>query len=406
MTLPSFPAFQHRNFRLFLFGQLISLTGVWAQRTAQSWLVYELTNSPAWLGLIDASTMFPMMIFSLLGGSFADRYPKKRMLSGLYGVMMGIATIYALSIFSGIISIGLIAALSVSIGTMIAFEVPTRQSFYVELVGRKDLPNAIALNSAAFNMARLTGPAIGGFLVAQLGVGWCMALNAASYSAILVMLLLIREGQPDGTPHVADSLRKSFGQLYRYVRANRQIRALLLLVAITTVFGWSYIVLFPVFAKEILGGGAVELGNLLSAAGLGAFIAAVLVASLSERILPIKLSFIGLAVFLAGAGVFAVARVFSLALIGAALAGAGLIAFYVNVNSALQRRVPHALRGRIMGMYALSFGGLMPVGSLQVGFMAEYLGVRTAILIGLIFLTIAAAIIMSQISFELPQVEE
>ena len=381
MAISTFKALRHRNFRIFLIGQIFSLVGIWAQRMAQAWLVYDLTHSAAWLGIVEAFSALPMFFFSLIGGSLADRLPKKMLLVIIHLVAMIVSMVYALLIWSGRINIFFISVLAFISGILLAFEVPTRQSFYVELVGRDDLTNAIALNSATFNMARLVGPAIGGFLVARYGVAWCMFLNSLSYTTLIIALLLIRLDRMGNPSRAGISFRKSLKQVWYYIRDRRPVKGLLILIGSTTIFGWSFIVILPVFAREVLGGGAVMLGKLMSAAGLGALVAAIVVAAVSDRVLPRRLVFTGLYTFVLAILTLSFSQNTLLSLFSVSVAGFGLVMFYINANSALQRRVPHELRGRIMGVYALTFGGFMPLGSLQIGFVAEHIGVQKALFI-------------------------
>ncbi len=381
MAISTFKALRHRNFRIFLIGQIFSLVGIWAQRMAQAWLVYDLTHSAAWLGIVEAFSALPMFFFSLIGGSLADRLPKKMLLVIIHLVAMIVSMVYALLIWSGRINIFFISVLAFISGILLAFEVPTRQSFYVELVGRDDLTNAIALNSATFNMARLVGPAIGGFLVARYGVAWCMFLNSLSYTTLIIALLLIRLDRMGNPSRAGISFRKSLKQVWYYIRDRRPVKGLLILIGSTTIFGWSFIVILPVFAREVLGGGAVMLGKLMSAAGLGALVAAIVVAAVSDRVPPRRLVFTGLYTFVLAILTLSFSQNTLLSLFSVSVAGFGLVMFYINANSALQRRVPHELRGRIMGVYALTFGGFMPLGSLQIGFVAEHIGVQKALFI-------------------------
>jgi MFS family permease len=380
--LPMFRALRHRNYRLYFFGQFFSLSGTWIQNVAQSWLVYELTHSPFWLGLVGFLNFLPLSLFSIFAGSIADRVSKHRMLLILQIPPMLLAFVFAILIWTKTLTVGWIGVLAFAFGVVNAFDIPARQSFVVELVGKEDLANGIALNSATFNTARLLGPAIGGVIIATLGAGWCLFINGVSYLAAIWALTVMRfENKP--APHNnGEPITHSIREVLLYIRQTRAVYGLLILVGAVTIFGWSFWILMPVFASEILQGGAIALGKLMSAGGVGALGSALFVAGLGYRFLPRRLVFSGVSIFVAGITGFALSKTLSLSLAMIAVAGFGLILFYINANSALQRRVPDHLRGRIMGVYALAFGGLSPFGNLLIGFVADKIGAPPAVLIG------------------------
>lgn len=387
-----FRALRHRNYRLHFTGQLFSFTGTWIQNVAQGWLVYELTHSAFWLGLIGFLNFLPLSLFSLVGGSVADRLPKRRLLLMTQIVAMLLAFLFATLVWTDAIKVGWIGVLAFGFGMANAFEIPTRQAFVIELVGKEDLMNGIALNSATFNTARLLGPAIGAAVIAALGIGWCLFLNGVSYIAVIGSLLAMRFPNPPQQKAV-ESLSRSIREIFLYIRQTRPVYGLLILVGTMTIFGWSFSILMPVFAAEILHGGAIALGKLMSASGLGALAGALFVAGLGHHFLPRRLLFSGLTIFVASISIFALSKTLPLSLILMVIAGFGIILFYVNANNALQRRVPDHLRGRIMGMYAFAFGGLTPVGSLQAGFISEKFGAPAALIFGAIICVLAAYII-------------
>lgn len=379
--LSTFRALRHRNYRLFFAGQIVSFIGTWMQNTAQGWLVYDLTNSSAWLGVVGFLGFLPFSIFALWGGSIADRRDKRRMILFTQSAAFFLALLYASLIWSEWITAYLIAGLAFVLGITNAFDTPARQAFVVELVGKEDLANGIALNSAMFNSARLLGPACAGFVIARFGVAWCIFINALSFVPAVITLNMIRISPAANLQTRATPMRHAVREILLYIRAQRTIFGLLLLVSITTVFGWSFVVVLPVFARDILHGGAVQLGNMLSASGFGALFGALIVATLAHRFAPRHLLFTGLAIFIVALSVFALSRRAMLSMIALGFVGFGLIMFYVNCNSALQRRVPDHLRGRVMGIYVMCFGGLMPVGSLQTGLVAERFTAPTALLL-------------------------
>lgn len=375
-----FGALRHRNYRLFFAGQIISFIGTWMQNTAQGWLVYDLTGSSAWLGIVGFLGFLPFSIFALWGGSIADRHDKRRLILTTQTVALLLALLYATMVWENWITVYLIAGLAFLFGITNAFDTPARQAFVVDLVGKKDLANGIALNSAMFNSARLIGPALAGLVIARFGVAWCLFLNALSFVPAVITLKMIRISASANHGATVAPMRQAVREILQYIRAQRTIFGLLLLVGITTIFGWSFVVVLPVFAKDIHGGGAVQLGNMLSASGFGALSGAVIVATLAHRFAPRHLLFSGLGIFIAALSAFALSHRLRLSLIALGFMGFGLIMFYVNCNSALQRRVPDHLRGRVMGIYVMCFGGLMPLGSLQTGLVAQRFTAPTALL--------------------------
>jgi MFS family permease len=384
-----FRAMRHRNFRLYIFGQSISLIGSWMQTTAQAWLVYELTRSSFWLGMIGFLGALPLMLLSTFGGALADHWPKRMLLILTQMVAMLLAFIFAALVWGKWITIAWIGALAFGLGIVTAFEWPTRQSFVVDLVGKEDLANGIALHSAVFNSARLIGPALGGALIALIGIAWCFFLNGVSFLAVIAGLWAMRLPPRASSSGMPRSLRKSLLESFSYVRQTRPVLGLLALVAMVTIFGWSFSVLMPVFASDVLKGSAVTLGKLMSAMGSGALLSALAVAAIGNRLVPRRLLFSGLTIFVIAASLFALSENLLLSIGLLVLAGFGLITFYITANTALQRRVPDHLRGRAMGIYAVAFGGLMPIGSLQAGVVASTLGPSWTVIIGAALCAIA-----------------
>ncbi len=388
-----FRALRHRNYRLYFAGQIISLSGSWLQTIAQGWLVFELTHSAFWLGFVGFLNFLPLSFFSLLGGSIADRFSKQKLLLTLQIPPLLLALIFAILIWTDNISVGWICGLAFSFGLVNAFDIPTRQAFAIELVGKEDLANALALNSATFNTARLLGPAVGGIIIATLGAGWCLFINSVSYLAAIWALTAMRFENMPARKTASKPFGHSIREILLYVRRTPRIYSLLLLVSVMTIFGWSFWILIPAFAAQLREGGAVELGKLMSAGGFGALGSALLVAAINHRFSSWRLLFAGVLIFVAGVSVFALAKNFYLALAAIAVAGFGVILFYINANSSLQRRVPNHLRGRMMGVYAFSFGGLSPVGNLLIGFVAEKIGAAPAVIGGAVICLIVAVIV-------------
>jgi predicted MFS family arabinose efflux permease len=380
--LPMFRALRHRNYRLYFLGQIISLSGSWLQTVAQGWLVFELTHSPFWLGFIGFLNFLPLSFFSLIGGIIADRVPKHKLLLVLQIPPLLLALIFAALIWTKTVTVGWIGVLAFGFGLINAFDIPTRQAFAIELVGKEDLVNALALNSATFNTARLLGPAVGGVIIATLGAGWCLFINGVSYLAAIWALATMRFEKTSVRKRIQAPIAASLREILLYVQRTPRVFSLLLLVSTITIFGWSFWILMPAFAKQVFGGGAVELGQLMSVGGVGALASALFTAAFNYRVSPRRLLFFGAVIFVVGITLFALVKSFPAALAMLAVAGFGIILFYINANSSLQKRVPNHLRGRMMGVYAFAFGGLSPLGNLLIGFAADKIGPPLAVIAG------------------------
>ncbi len=375
-----FGAFAVENFRWFFFGQGVSLVGSWMRTAAQAWLVYEITGSKTELGLVAALSQLPLVLFSPLAGTLADRVDKRRLLMGL-SVFAA-----ALSIALGVLAlldvvepwhVRLIAFLS---GVEMACEIPVRQSFVVEMVGRRHLTNAIALNSFLFNTARVVGPALAGLLMGLVGPAICFLLDGASFGAVLVALARIR---PRRTA-LAQEEGGWFGRLragFRYVRDERRTRILIVLLGIGGVFGWSFMALMPAFAKDVLSLGAGGYGLLYAAMGAGAATGALWVAGRAAASgMRLRHQVFG-SIWLSAVMVVAFSQAPNAWLAGGALvlAGFGMLGFVSASNGLIQDTVPDALRGRVMGIWALVFGGTTPLGAYLLGHAAEAWGPRPAV---------------------------
>lgn len=380
--VPTFRSMGHRNYRLFFFGQIFSLIGTWMQSIAMSWLVYQLTYSSVWLGVIGFLTSIPSLFLSLFAGTLADRMSKRKLIIMMQTAALIQALMLAILVFTGYESIAIVAFFALMLGIINAFDIPSRQSFLIHLVGKDDLANAIALNSATFNAARIVGPAVGGIVIGIIGIGWCFMLNSLSFLAVLYGLYKMTVVEPP--PHltqdagVFDALKESVA----YIRSDASLTVLMMLVAIVTTFGWSYSVLLPIFADRELNIGAIGLGRLSTATGIGAFISAITVASADKKIHPRQFIFLGIMIFsvsIIGFGLSHDPLLSMLCLVGV---GMGLIACFATANATLQSRAPDALRGRVMGLYSLVFQGMMPIGSLVSGLVAKGLGVRLTVSIG------------------------
>ena len=385
----TFASLRHRNFRLFFGGQLISLIGTWMQNTAQGWLVYELTGSKILLGVVAAVGSTPMMLFSVVGGSVADRHSKRRIVLFTQTAMMLYAFAFAALVWSGRIRPWHILVLAALGGLALAFDMPARQAFMVEMTSREDLINAISLNSSIVNGARVVGPSVAGLLMARVGIATCFLLNGLSFVAVIAGLWLMR--LPKFVPPArATSAWAHAAEGFAYVWSQSRMRTLLILFAIVGVFGWSYSVLMPAFARDVLGVGQARYGVLLSANGLGALLGALTVATLGAHVNRRFLVLGGLLFFSAMLLCLAWVRNYYLALVVLALAGWGMLLFFSTTNTLLQTSASDEMRGRVMGIWTLVFGGTTPLGGLEAGAVSHYLGVRWAVTIGALVCALAA----------------
>lgn len=379
-----FRAMQHRNFQLFIAGQLISLIGTWMQTTAQLWLVYKLTGSAALLGVFGFASQVPMLFLSSLGGYVGDRYNRHRGVIWTQTASMILAFTLAGLTLTGAIhgsrGASVIIVIAFLVGIVNAFDVPIRQAFFVQMVGKEDLPNAIALNSSIFNGARVVGPAIAGFAIAWVGEGWCFFLNGLSFVAVIVALLLMRIERTEIRPSKESPL-KSFIQGFHFAMSDMPVRSALLLLSVLSLFGLQYSVFMPIYAHDILKGGARILGLLMSSAGVGAVLGALHFAA--------RTHYKGLARWIAATSttcavcliIFSQARVFWLCVVVLFVVGFAATSQMAATNTLIQNRVPDELRSRVMAVYATMFMGVQPIGALIAGGVAKHIGAQNTLTI-------------------------
>ena len=370
-----FRALRHRNFRLYWSGQLTSLIGTWMQSVAQGWLMHRLTSSAFMLGLLVFTQFLPVLIFSLWAGVIADRVDKRRMLLITQTAAFVQALTLAVVVSLGIAEPWMVLVLAFVYGTFNAFDLPARQSYLIELVGKEDLSNGIALNSAAFNTARVIGPAIAGILLARVGEAGCFWVNAVSYLAVIASLVRIRIDRAEQRPVGAAS---TLMEGMRYAIATRPIRNLLVLLGFTAGLGFQYSVLLPVYTKDILHAGADTFGWLISAFGVGSLLSAVLMTRRLDRWDLRRNLQLGLVTAAIGMGVFAWSRWLPLSLAMGFLAGFGLILYVASTNTLLQLTTEDRFRGRIMSLYTVMFIGTAPFGALISGLVAQRFGAPAA----------------------------
>jgi len=378
-------SFSHRNYRLFFTGQAISLVGTWMQQVAQAWLVLELTSDPFWLGVVAAAQFIPVLIFGLFAGVLADTLPKRPTLIAVQVVMMLLAITLAVLTATGVVTVLMIVVLALLLGCANAVDMPVRQAFAVEMVGREDIGNAVALNSAMFNGARVVGPAVAGLTIGLVGVAAAIAINAFSFLAVIVALVAMRAADLRPAPRIArpTSVRGVFdhlGEGLAYVRATPVVLLAVVVVGLVATFGMNFGVIVPALAQDQLHSDATGYGFLMAASGIGSLAAALWLAFGGKA----RVSRIA-----AGAVVLGVSEVFlGLSLsyilsIGMMVAvGFGAILMAATANTMIQLTVPDVLRGRVMSVYTTIFAGSTPIGGPLIGGLASWLGIAVATIIG------------------------
>jgi MFS family permease len=370
---------RHRNFRLFFAGQLVSLIGTWMQSVAQAWLVLKLTNSSLMLGVVAFASYMPIVLVALFAGVVVDHVDRRRLIIGAQFLLMLSAFALGALTWIGAVKVEYVIALAALNGFVSSFDMPGRQAFVVEMVGREDLPNAIAMNSMIFNGARMIGPAIAGLSIAVIGVTGCFMLNGVSFLAVIWSLFQMELPRRERREFGATMLRQVRLGL-SYVWKHRPTFWLLVLVAINMGIGMQYSVLIPVFARDLLHVGAHGYGFLMAAQGLGAVLSAIVMnmRSTAPRVLRQNLVF-GIFCMAIAAAAFGVSNWMWLSLLAQMFVGVGLMNHMVTTNTLLQMFVTDELRGRVMSIYTLSFIGTAPLGSLAVGFIGEHASPRAAV---------------------------
>jgi MFS family permease len=391
-------AFQHRNFRLFWVGQAISLIGTWMQTVAQSWLIFQLTHDPIALGLLAVVQFAPVLVLGLFGGVVADAFPKRNALVATQAASLVLALLLGLLDLSGAVQVWEVFVLAGLLGIVSAFDMPIRQSFVVEMVGREDIVNAVALNSALFNGTRIVGPAIAGLLITTVGIAACFLINAASYVAVIFGLFLMRarELRPPPVSALERTWRSVVGQLaegLRYVRDTPSIRIAIIVLGLVSTAAINFGVVLPLLAQNVLGGGAETFGFLSSATGIGSLVGALVLAFGPPP--TMRRALVGAAAI--GLGMLGIA--FSRSLIAdlllMALAGWGMISMGATINTMIQLTAPDHLRGRVMSVYTTVFVGSTPIGGLISGSIAAAIGTPAVFLVaGLVsLLTVGGAVL-------------
>jgi MFS family permease len=389
-------ALRHRNYRLFVSGQLISLIGTWMQTVAESWLVYRLTGSALLLGVVGFANRIPVFLFSTVGGAVADRYNRHHIVIATQAASMCLAALLAILTLTHLIQVWHVMAIATLLGIVNAFDIPGRQAFVVELVAREDLQNAIALNSSMFNGARVVGPAVAGVLVAAVGEGWCFFANAVSYIAVLASLLLMRVPPVPKAERPA-SMLAHVAEGFRFVLRSKPISALLLLLGLVSLMGTPYAVLMPIISDQTFHAGSRGLGILMGASGVGALIGAL---SLARRV---GLKGYGRSIGFAAIGfglsllAFSATRSFWLGALFLLPAGFAMMTQMAASNTLIQSMIPNSLRGRVMAVYSMMFMGMAPIGALLAGTLAGWLGATTTVGLGGAFCLLGGAVFLNRL---------
>jgi MFS family permease len=369
---------RHRNYRLFFGGQVISVSGTWMQNIATAWLILTLTHSPLMVGLLAVCQFLPFTVFGLFAGVLVDRFDARKTVIWTQVISMVIAAVLAVLAISGAITAWEVLVLALMRGTVLVIDAPARQALTFEMVGRDELPNAIALNSSLFNAARVVGPAVGGLLVALAGVGVCFAFNAVSFAAVLVGLLLMRTEEmfPRGHNEERPTLLRGTGEAFRYVAGSPTVLLALLIVTVVSTLSFNFNVLLPVLARTTLGGGPAAFGTITACFGLGALTGALTSASLGRA--SWKVLLLGTAGF--GLSQLLLAPVAALPLASFLLFASGMsfTLWTSNANALLQLGAPDRLRGRVIGLYFFAFNGAGPLGGLLAGWLAASGGTEAA----------------------------
>jgi MFS family permease len=369
----TFAALRHRNYQLWFYGQMVSLMGTWMQSTAQGYLIYQLTNSPVYLGLVGFAAGIPTWLFTLFGGVVADRISRRNLMVITQSAMLVLAFILAGLTFTHVVQPWHILVLAFLLGVANAFDAPARVSFVLELVPREDMTNAIALNSTMFNIATVVGPSVAGLTYAAFGPAWCFTLNGISFIAVIIALVLMHIKMDMKQVHRSSAIKEILEGL-QYVFTNRVVLSLTVTVGLVAMFGFGLMNLLPAWATDVLHGNEVTNGLLVSARGFGALISALMLASLTQHKMRGRLWMAGYLVVPFSLFLFAWIRWLPLSLVFLVIVGWAMMMITNNSNALIQSQVPDNLRGRVMGVYALVLNGFIPIGALLAGGLAQKLG--------------------------------
>ena len=387
----TFAALKHYNYRLWFFGQMVSMMGTWMQSTAQGYLVYQITKSTAYLGLVAFVGGLATWIFTLFGGWVADRIPRRTLMVITQTSMLVLALILGGLAFANVVKPWHIVILAFLLGVANAFDAPARVSFVIELVPREDMTNAIAMNSTMFNIATVVGPSVAGLTYAAFGPAWCFTLNGISFIAVIVALLLMRMETTIQLPRQSTAFA-GIAEGLRYTTANRLVASLTVAVGLVSIFGFGLMSLLPAWATDVLHGNEITNGLLISARGFGALVSALTLASMVRFKIRGKYWIIGVLILPVTLFIFAWVRWLPLSLVVLAVVGWSMMMITNNSNAIIQSVIPDQLRGRVMGIYALVFNGSIPIGSLLAGAVAQKIGSPVTVTLSAVILFILAII--------------
>ncbi|MGC8773923.1 MAG: MFS transporter [Chlorobaculum sp.] len=391
--LAAFPPFVSRNFRLYFVGQIVSMIGTWIEIVAQGWLVFDMTGSAFWVGVAAAASTIPTLLLSLFGGMLVDRYPRKAVLLWSQVLLMLLSFIFGAAVLLGMATLSFILVLAFLIGSVSAVATPAIQAFISEIVERKHLPVAVALNSSIFNASRVIGPVLAGFMITWIGTGGAYIANGVSFIAVIAALLAIRIPNPEARTVSAEHPIQSIRDGILYAWTHPLIRTIVLFVAAVSIFGWSFMSMLPVVAKREFGIGADGMGYLYSAFGLGSLFGTVVVSVSSGRVRSSLMVIGGVLTFALGLLAFTFATWLPLALFCLFISGLGMLSAFATMTGTVQRLVEDRFRGRVMSIYLMVLLGLMPFGNLLMGLLSEHFGTPVALRTGAM-VTIAATIFL------------
>jgi MFS family permease len=392
---PIFRTFAVRNYRIYWTGFTISLVGSWMQTLAQSWLVWDLTRSAFWLGMVGALSQLPSLILGSIGGVLVDRTVKRRLLIITQSGLALSALALAVVTLSGVVRVEHVVVIAAITGIFTAMDTPARLSFVSEIVGKEYLANAIALNSTTFNAARLVGPSIAGLLIPIIGTGGCFLVNSLSFLAMIFALMMMRD-LPAPVFDTSTSVVAQWREAFRYVMRARVPRALILNVIVFSAFGYSYVVLMPVFADVILESGVRGMGAMMGAVGVGALAGGIWQAALSSKARRGRVVIFGAFTLCVALLLFSFSRSLWLSILILPLVGLASISMLASTNTLLQTLAPDHLRGRVLGFYTTAFMGIMPIGSMIVGAVAAEYGAPHTIAAGAVVCLIVASLTLTR----------
>jgi MFS family permease len=389
-----FAAFRHRNYRLYFTGQLISQIGTWMQQVAQGWLMYQITGSPLALGLTGFMSAIPAWFLSLGVGVVVDRVPRRRLLLITQTCAMLLAFVLSVLVFSGSVQPWHILTLALLLGIVNVFDGTARQTFVKDMVGREDLTNAIALNSALFNLSRIMGPALAGITLALVGPAWCFLLNGLSFLAVIYGLAVM-VAPPFTVPARMDSMLAEIKLGLAYVRQSTPIKTLMGLVCVSSIFGFAYSTLLPAYAQDVMHVDAQGLGFMSTAVGIGALVGALTVASLGQTMPKGRLLTFGNLLFPCTLIALSLSHSYPLSLLILVVVGLGFMMQQATANTLVQTQVPDHLRGRVLSVYMLlGWQGMQPIGAMQAGVVAQTFGVPVGIGFGAVMLLLFALLLL------------